>query len=99
MKNLEKNYVRIEEHLDNAHTQLADAIKLADEYGLSFYFRPKGMGYYKGSMTFEQAQEYVETGEYEKLNEEDKETAKIVLENVCDYDNYNNFEVWKTSFC
>ncbi len=99
MKDLEKIYAHIDEHLNNAHMQLAEAIKLADEHGLSFYFQPQGMGYYKASMSVEQAQKYVETGDYEKLNEEDKETVKMVLEDFCDYNNDENYESWQTSFC
>jgi len=91
-------YAQIEGHLAAAKQSFNDARCLADDNGLSFDFRPAGMGTYKGNMTHKQALALVESGEAKNLNWDDKDTLEQVLQSGEDYDSEYD-ESWQSSFC
>jgi hypothetical protein len=82
-----------------ADINIRAAQKVADEYGISFKFRPSGVGIYNGKITYPMALEYVENGEYKNLDEDDQYRFDRVLKEKTDQPDYKCFDYWCSSFC
>jgi hypothetical protein len=94
-------YAKFYELKSVADNVINEMIKLSDETGLVFSYRPNGLGTYFPTLTHKRVLELVESEEYGDLNYYDKDRAEQVLnKSGKDYeaDDYDE-SCWQTSFC
>jgi hypothetical protein len=99
MSKVSDAYTEIDKLLSESKKGLHQAMKIADEAGVGFYYRPGGLGYYRPSLTHAKILAMVADGSFADLDSEDQEQAQEVLDSGHDYDKNNNYESWQTSFC
>jgi hypothetical protein len=96
--NIKDAYEEIAKLIESSDNDMVEAMKIADEHSISFYYDPVGQGLYKGNgLTLDKALELISSGEYENLDSSDKERVDEVIQNK--EDEYEDYECWRSSFC